>query len=671
MADALRWGILGTGTIAAKFAKDLLASKTGKLVAIGSRTPESAERFGNDFLAGTAINRHGSYDALLADPAVQAVYISTPHPFHAQWSIRAAMAGKHILCEKPLALNYADAMTIVEAARANGVFLMEAFMYRCHPVVDRLIALLREGVIHDVRMIHANFGFQCALNYDHRLLNNALGGGGILDVGCYPVSLARLIAGVAAGKEFLDPVHVAASGVVGEKSRVDELASLILTFSNRIIASISTGIQCTLNNDIHIYGTGGSIYIPWLWIPQPKGNKIIIRRHGKEPEEISVDASAGVYTLEADAVAAAIENQQHEPAWPAMRWADTLGNMKTLDRWRRIVGVSYEHEKPENRLTPLHGGPLSVHEPNGMEYGRVPGVEKPVSRLIFGVDKISINDFPMAQAMLDDYFQRGGNTFDSAHIYSMGVCEKALGRWVENRNIREQVVIIGKGAHTPDCNPTALTRQLMESLDRMKTHYVDIYMMHRDDPAVPVDQFVDVLNEHKRAGRIRAFGASNWSIPRIEAFNFSARSRGLTGFCAISNNFSLARMIHPPWAGCLSSSDLEWRTWLENNEIILMPWSSQARGFFTDRAAPDKTSDAELVRCWYSPDNFRRQEKARELARKLGVTPIVIALAYVLCQPFATFPMIGPASIDETRESMEALKIKLTREQVHWLNLER
>ena len=276
MADALRWGILGTGTIAAKFAKDLLASKTGKLVAIGSRTPESAERFGNDFLAGTAINRHGSYDALLADPAVQAVYISTPHPFHAQWSIRAAMAGKHILCEKPLALNYADAMTIVEAARANGVFLMEAFMYRCHPVVDRLIALLREGVIHDVRMIHANFGFQCALNYDHRLLNNALGGGGILDVGCYPVSLARLIAGVAAGKEFLDPVHVAASGVVGEKSRVDELASLILTFSNRIIASISTGIQCTLNNDIHIYGTGGSIYIPWLWIPQPKGNKIIL-----------------------------------------------------------------------------------------------------------------------------------------------------------------------------------------------------------------------------------------------------------------------------------------------------------------------------------------------------------------------------------------------------------
>ncbi len=671
MAGALRWGILGTGTIAAKFAKELLASKTGHLAAIGSRSAESAQRFGRDFLPETPINRHSTYDALLADPNVDVVYISTPHPFHAKWCIRAAMAGKHIVCEKPLALNYADAMTVVEAARANRVFLMEAFMYRCHPVVERLIQLLREGVIHDVRMIHANFGFQCAVNYEHRLLNNALGGGGILDVGCYPVSLARLIAGVAAGKDFLDPVHVAAAGFVGEKSRVDELASVILAFPNHIMANISTGLQCTLNNDIHIYGTGGSIYIPWLWIPQPQGNKIFIRRHGKPQEEITVDASAGVYTLEADVAATAIEKQHLEPAWPAMGWADTLENMKTLDRWRRLVGVTYDDEKPENRLTPPHGGALTVHEPASMEYGRVPGVDKPVSRLIFGVDKISIHDFPMAQAMLDDYFQRGGNTFDTAHIYSLGVCEKALGRWVANRGIREQTVIIGKGAHTPDCNPAALTRQLMESLDRLKTNYLDIYMLHRDDPAVPVDEFVDVLNEHKRAGRIRAFGASNWSMPRIEAFNSSARSRGLTGFCAISNNFSLARMIRPPWPGCVSSSDIEWRDFLMSNEIILMPWSSQARGFFTDRAAPEKTADADLVRCWYSPDNFRRRDKACELARKLGVTPIIIALAYVLSQPFATFPMIGPATIAETRESCNALKIKLTADQLHGLNLER
>ena len=365
MAESLRWGIVGTGVIAAKFAQDLLASKTGRLVAIGSRSQETADRFGRDFLPETPITRYGNYDALLADPGVQAVYVSTPHPFHARWSIRAALAGKHILCEKPLALNYADAMTVIEAARANGVFFMEAFMYRCHPMVDRLIGILREGAIHDVRMIQADFSFQCALNYDHRLLNNALGGGGILDVGCYPVSLARLIAGVAAGKEFLDPIHVAAAGFIGEKSRVDEMASLILTFPNRVMASISTGLLCTLNNDIHIHGSAGSIYIPWLWIPQPRGNKIFIRRHGKPQEEISIDAPAGVYTLEADVVAAAIAMGQQEPAWPAMRWSDSLGNMKTLDRWRQIVGTVYDDEKPGNRLTPLHGEAFPVHEPNG------------------------------------------------------------------------------------------------------------------------------------------------------------------------------------------------------------------------------------------------------------------------------------------------------------------
>ncbi|MGC8624604.1 MAG: aldo/keto reductase [Phycisphaerae bacterium] len=670
MAELLHWGILGTGAIAGKFAKNLATSQTGRLVAVASRDRETVEQFGRDFLPETALTRYASYDDLLADQTVHAVYIATPHPYHARWAIRAALAGKHILCEKPLALNYADAMQIIEAARANRVFLMEAFMYRCHPIIDRLIQILRDGVIHDVRMIHANFGFQCALNFDHRLLNHALGGGAILDVGCYPVSLARLIAGVAAGKDFLDPVAVAASGIIGEKSRVDEMASLLLTFPNRVMAAINTAVQCALNNDVHIYGSGGSIYIPWLWIPQPNDNKIIIRRHGRQPEEINVAAPADVYTLEADVVATAIAQGAQEPGWPAMRWADTLGNMKTLDRWRRIIGLAYDDEKPENRLTPRHGNPLAVRPPNLMPYGRVPGLEKPLSRLIFGVDKISITDFPMVEAMLDDYFQRGGNTFDTAHIYGSGVCERALGAWVSNRAIREQVVIVDKGAHTPDCNPVAVTRQLLESLDRLNTSYVDMYMLHHDNPAVPVDEFVDVLNEQQHAGRIRAFGCSNWSMPRIEAFNTSALSRGLTPFAAISNQFSLARMIHPPKVGGLSSADWEWRTWLENNEIIIMPWSSQARGFFTDRAAPDKTADAELVRCWYSPDNFRRQQRARELGRKLGVTPIAVALAYVLCQPFITFPMIGPATIDETRESFAALQIQLTPEQLRWLNLE-
>src|SRR5207248_4844971 len=134
----------------------------------------------------------------------------------------------------------------------------------------------------------------------------------------------------------------------------------------------------------------------------------------------------------------------------------------------------------------------------------------------------------------------------------------------------------------------------LQSLERLQMEYVDIYMLHRDNPAVPVGEFIDVLNEQVRAGRMRVFGASNWSIERIEAANAYARANGLAGFGAASNNFSLARMIEPVWAGCISASDPVSRAWFTETQMPLMPWSSQARGFFTDRARPDDETDPEL-----------------------------------------------------------------------------
>ncbi|MEI6339763.1 MAG: Gfo/Idh/MocA family oxidoreductase, partial [Verrucomicrobiota bacterium] len=194
MSFRLSWGILGTGSIARKFASELPRSQTGVLAAVGSRTQESAEKFAADY---PGIRAHASYEALLADPGVQAVYISTPHPQHAQWAMAAAEAGKHILCEKPLTLNYPEAMVVVEAARRHNVFLMEAFMYRCHPRTARIAELVREGAIGTVRLIRANFSFACAFNPESRLFSNALGGGGILDVGSYTASIVRLLAGAA------------------------------------------------------------------------------------------------------------------------------------------------------------------------------------------------------------------------------------------------------------------------------------------------------------------------------------------------------------------------------------------------------------------------------------------------------------------------------------------
>src|SRR6266487_3003923 len=245
-----------------------------------------------------------------------------------------------------------------------------------------------------------------------------------------------------------------------------------------------------------------------------------------------------------------------------------------------------------------------------------------------------------------------------------------LGHWMKNRDIREQVVLLDKGAHTPHCNPQALVSQLQESLTRLQTDYVDIYMLHRDNPDIPVGEFVTALNEQKDAGHIRVFGASNWSIERIQEANVWATKHGMSGLSAISNNFSLARMVQPLWEGCLSASDPRSRTWFTEHQIPLMPWSSQAQGVFAGRANPHNRSDAEFVRCWCSEDNFQRLDRVNALAKEHSVLPLAIALAYVLCQPFPTFPLIGPLMLSETRTSLRALDIELTLEEVRWLNLD-
>jgi predicted dehydrogenase/aryl-alcohol dehydrogenase-like predicted oxidoreductase len=664
MIEKLMWGILGTGTIAGTFARGLASSQTGELLAVGSRTQEAADTFGEKW---DVAHRHGSYEALLADNDVQAIYISTPHPMHAEWAIKAAEAGKHVLCEKPIALNSAEAMAIIEAARQNNVFLMEAFMYRCHPQTAKIVELITSGTIGEVRVIQAAFSFATDFNLESRLLNNALGGGGILDVGGYCVSMARLIAGVATGKSFANPTHVSGAAHIGPLSHVDEYATATLTFPNDIIAQLLTGVQLRAEEEVRIFGTQGSISVPSPWLPTRTGgtSTITVNKYSEmQPQEISIESQTDLYTYEADTVATYLAAGQA----PAMSWDDTLGNMQTLDRWRQAIGLVYDAERPEAQTQTVHRRPLAVRADSNMKYGQLPGIEKALSRLVMGVDNQVF--MPHAAVMFDDFFERGGTCFDTAYIYASGKCEQILGQWIKNRNLREHVVVLDKGAHTPNCTPDKLTAQLLESLERLQTGYVDIYMLHRDNPEVPVGEFISVLNEHKAAGRMRAFGASNWSIERVEAANTWAAEHGMTGFAAISNNFSLARMVSPVWAGCISASDAESRAWLTKTQLALMPWSSQARGFFTGRARPDDFSDPQLVRSWYSEDNFRRLERANELAKKRDVLPINIALAYVLCQPFPTFPLIGPRTLAETHSSLPALDIMLTPEEIRWLNLE-
>jgi predicted dehydrogenase len=342
MAETLRWGILGLGGIARRFAEGLPQSRTGRLAAVASRDPAKAEAFGAEF---GAPRRHGSYEALLADPEVEAVYIALPHPLHAAWAVRAAEAGKHILCEKPLTVNHAEAATVVEAARRHDVFLMEAFMYRCHPQIRRLVELLRDGAIGEVRAVRAAFSFDAGFNPDGRLLAKAMGGGGILDVGCYPVSLVRLVAGAAQGKDFADPIEVKGCAHLGSTG-VDEWAAAVMRFPGGLVAEVSTGVRVARDTIAQIYGSEGWIALPEPWTPRREKGvaRLLVQMKGQDrPEELRVESSDSLYALEADVAAAHLDRRQAPP--PSLSWDDSLGNMRTMDRWRESVGLEYDADR--------------------------------------------------------------------------------------------------------------------------------------------------------------------------------------------------------------------------------------------------------------------------------------------------------------------------------------
>jgi len=328
---ALRWGILATGTIAKAFARHLPTSATGELVAVASRTADRAKAFADDI--GGDVTAHGTYDALLEDPTVDAVYISTPHPMHAAWAIRAAEAGKRVLCEKPLTMNARETETVIDAARAHDVFLMEAFMYRCHPQTQRLVELLQAGVVGEVRDIEAVHSFKGSSDPAGRLLAPALGGGGILDVGCYCVSGARLVAAVVLGDDAVEPLDVEGSCDLAHTG-VDRRADATLTFEGGIRARLSCGVAKRRAPLLRITGTAGTISVPAPWLPTLDGNMTTTIH--VDHERVEVTAERGLYAYQADVVDAGVAT------FPAPTTDDTLATMRTLDRWRQAVGVRYE-----------------------------------------------------------------------------------------------------------------------------------------------------------------------------------------------------------------------------------------------------------------------------------------------------------------------------------------
>ncbi len=311
-----------------------------------------------------------------------------------------------------------------------------------------------------------------------------------------------------------------------------------------------------------------------------------------------------------------------------------------------------------------------------MKYGTVPGLDKPVSKLVLGSVVFGTETKEKLHTtfdLLDAFIAMGGSIVDTANTYGGGESERALGAWLTERGNRSQVLVLTKGAHPKRGAPRRVTPQdinadMEESLGRLHTDYVDLYLLHRDDPELPVGPIVECLNEHASAGRIRAFGGSNWSVRRIDQANAYATAHGLRGFSASSPNLSLAVPKEPRWPGCLAV-DAETLAWHRTHQFPLFSWSSQAGGFFTGRFTPEDQSDKEMVRTYYTEGNWERFRRARELAKKKGCDALQIALAFVLNQPFPAFPLIGPATVDELKSSAAALDITLTAEELAYLDL--
>ncbi len=315
-----------------------------------------------------------------------------------------------------------------------------------------------------------------------------------------------------------------------------------------------------------------------------------------------------------------------------------------------------------------------------MLYGQVPGLDKPVSRIAQGLMMVSLGKLDYSFELLDAAWEAGITTFDSAHVYSGGDADRVLGRWVAKRGLREKVVHLTKGAHPnadrPRVTPYDITADLHDALARSGFDYVDLYVLHRDNPAVEVGPIVETLNEHLSAGRIRAFGASNWTHTRIAEANAYATEHGLAGFALSSPNFSLAEMVESPWADCLTISGpahADARRWYAQQAMPLFTWSSLARGFFSgrfDRAALEArpADDSDIpVRCFRSPANLDRLDRTWALGKEKGLTVPQIATAWVLNYPLNIFALIGAFTPEEIQANTAVLDLKLTDKEMAWL----
>jgi predicted dehydrogenase len=324
----LRWGILGTGGIAKKFVEGLqqIADRC-PVVAVGSRSLDSARTFAATVPGCRA---HGSYQALLDDPTVDVVYVALLNHQHAEWCIRAAQAGKHVLCEKPATMTAAELERVLGSVRTAGTFFMEGFLYRCHPRWAKLRELIASGVIGEVRLLHATFCFDGSAV--RRLNERALGGGALMDVGCYPLSWLRWIVGS-------EPVATTCLAQLNADD-VDLTTSATLRFANGVLGTLHTSFVAHRHITALVEGSRGRIDISEPWRSMPHESAFMVTTANGVENFPTADDGLNTYAREALTVAKHITDKQA----PEMTWDDSLGQARCMDALRHQAGVWWDNE---------------------------------------------------------------------------------------------------------------------------------------------------------------------------------------------------------------------------------------------------------------------------------------------------------------------------------------
>ncbi|MDE2749804.1 MAG: aldo/keto reductase [Chloroflexota bacterium] len=318
-----------------------------------------------------------------------------------------------------------------------------------------------------------------------------------------------------------------------------------------------------------------------------------------------------------------------------------------------------------------------------MKYAQIPGIDKPISRLLQGSIMLSADDRDGNFRLLDACFENGFNAFDSAHSYGAGLTDTELGAWIQSRGIRDEVAILGKCAHPENgirdrVRPEYIRRDLAESLERLQTDAVELFLLHRDSREYPVGEIVDVLHEAKEAGQIGVYGGSNWLADRVKAANDYAAANGKTPFTVSSPQFSVAEMVKPAWEGCISVSGAQGeadRAYYKENEISLFTWSSLAGGFMTGKFSRDNLDsfteywDTNPIEAYAYENNFKRLDRVIELAADKGLSPAQISVAYVLSNNPRYHAIVANWATEQVPDNAAAADIQLSAAEIAWLEL--